>query len=178
MLFCHCHIWIFATPWITALQYSLSFILSQSLLKLMSTESVMSSNHLILCHSLLLPTSVFPSIRDFSNESVLHIRWPVYWSFSFSISPSNEYSRLISFRGMLKVKVKVKLLSHVWFFATPCIVAYQAPPSMGFSRQECWSGLLFPSPGDLPDPGIEPSFSALQADALPSEPQGRHVRGT
>ena len=64
----------------------------------MSTESVMSSNHLILCHSLLLPTSVFPSIRDFSNESVLHIRWPVYWSFSFSISPSNEYSGLISFR--------------------------------------------------------------------------------
>ena len=71
---------------------------SQSLLKLMSIESVMPSNHLILCGPLLLPPSIFPSIRVFSNESVLHIRWPKYWSFSFSISPSNEYSGLISFR--------------------------------------------------------------------------------
>ena len=70
----------------------------QSLLKLMSIESVMPSNNLIFCHSLLLLPSIFPSIRVFSNESVLHIRWPKYWSFSFSISPSNEYSRLISFR--------------------------------------------------------------------------------
>ena len=71
---------------------------SRSLLKLMSIESMMPSNHLILCHSFLLPPSIFPSIKVFSNESVLHIRWPKYWSFSFSISPSNEYSGLISFR--------------------------------------------------------------------------------
>ena len=70
---------------------------------------------------------------------------------------------------MYTLKVKVKSLSRVRLFATPWTVAYQAPPSMGFSRQECWSGLLFPSPGDLPDPGIEPRSPALQADALPSE---------
>ena len=79
-------------------QASLSFTISQSLLKLMSTELDMPSNHLILCRPLLLPPSIFPSIRVFSNESVLHIRWPKDWSFSFSISPSNEYSGLISFR--------------------------------------------------------------------------------
>ena len=72
-----------------------------------------------------------------------------------------------------EVKVKVKLLSRVRLFATPWTVAYQAPPSMGFSRQECWSGLPFPSPGDLPDPGIKPGSPALQADALPSEPPGK-----
>ena len=77
---------------------SLSITNSQSLLKLMSIQSVMPSNHLILCHPLLLLRSIFPSIRVFSNESVLHIRWPKYWSFSFNISPSNEYSGLISFR--------------------------------------------------------------------------------
>ena len=86
-----------ATPWTAAHQASLSITNSQSLLKLMSIESVMPSNHLILCHP-LLPPSIFPSIRVFSNESVLHIMWPKYWSFSFSISPSNEYSGLISFR--------------------------------------------------------------------------------
>ena len=85
-------------PWTAACQASLSITNSRSLLKLMSIESVMSSNHLILCHPLLLPPSIFPSIRVFSNESVLHIRWPEYWSFSFRISPSNEYSGLISFR--------------------------------------------------------------------------------
>ena len=87
-----------ATPWTAAHQASLSFIVSQSLLKLTSIELVMPSNHLILCRPLLLLTSIFPSIRDFSNESVLHIRWPKYWSFSFSISPSNEHTGLISFR--------------------------------------------------------------------------------
>ena len=71
------------------------------------------------------------------------------------------------------VKVKVKSLSRVWLFATPWTVSYQAPPSMGFSRQECWSGLPFPSPGDLPDPGIEPRSPTLQADALPSDPPGK-----
>ena len=106
-----------ATPWTTAHQASLSITNSWSLLKLMSTESVTTSNHLILCRPLLLPTSVFPSIRVFSNESVLHISWPKYWSFSFFISPSNEYSGLISFRmdwlDLLAVQGTLKsLLQH------------------------------------------------------------------
>ena len=89
----------FVTPWLhAACQASLSITNSRSLLKLMSTESVMPSNHLILCHPLLLPPSIFPSIRVFSNESVLRIRWPKYWSFSFSISPSKEHPGLISIR--------------------------------------------------------------------------------
>ena len=86
------------TPWTTAHQASLSITNPQSLLKLMCIEPVMPSNHLILCRPLLLLLSIFPSIRVFSSESVFHIRWPKYWSFSFSISPSNEYSGLISFR--------------------------------------------------------------------------------
>ena len=88
---------LFATAWIAARQASLSITNSRSLLKLMSIKSVMPSNHIILCHPLLLPPSIFPSIRVFSYESVLHIRWPKYWSFSFSISPSNEFSGLIFF---------------------------------------------------------------------------------
>ena len=87
-----------AISWTAACQASLSITNSQSLLKLISIESVMPSNHLILCHPLLLPPTILPSIRFFSNGSVLHIRWPKDWSFSFSISPSNEYSGLISFR--------------------------------------------------------------------------------
>ena len=86
------------TPWTAAPQASLSITNSRNLLKLMSIESVMPSNHLILCRPLLFPPSIFPSVRVFSHESVLHIRWPKYWSFSFSISPFNEYSGLISFR--------------------------------------------------------------------------------
>ena len=86
------------TPWIAARQASLSITSSRSLLKLMSIKSVMPSNYLIPCCPLLLSPSIFPSIMVFSNESVLHIRWPKYWSFSFSINPSNEYSGLISFR--------------------------------------------------------------------------------
>ena len=89
---------LFVTPWTAARQASLSITNSWSLLKLMSIESVMPSNNPILCHPLLLLPSIFPSIRAFSNKSVLHIRWPKYWSFSFSISPSNEYSGLIAFR--------------------------------------------------------------------------------
>ena len=186
----------------------------------MSIELVIPSNHVILCCPLLPLPSIFPSIRVFSSESVLHIRWSKYWSFSFSISPFNEYSTLISFRidwfdllavqrtlkslpqkGLLaqqamaaaaataakslqlcltlcdprdcsppgspipgilqartlewvaisfsnawKWKVKVKSLGHVWLFATPWTAAYQAPLSMGFSRQEYWSGLPLPSP--------------------------------
>ena len=92
------HVQLFATPWTTARQASLYITKSWSLLKLMSIESVMPSNHLLLCWPLLLLPSVFPNIRVFSSESVLHIRWPKYWSFSFSISPPNEYSGLISFR--------------------------------------------------------------------------------
>ena len=89
---------IFATPWLAACQASLSITNSRKLLKLMSIESVMPSNHLILCHSLLLLPSILPSIRVFSNKSALRIRWPKYWSFSFSISPSNEHSGLMSFK--------------------------------------------------------------------------------
>jgi len=92
------HVWLFETPWTAAHQASLSITNSRSLPKLMSIESVMPSNHLILCRLLPLPPSVFPSIRIFSNESVLLTRWPKYWSFSLSISPSNEYSELIFFR--------------------------------------------------------------------------------
>ena len=143
-------VWLFATPWTAARQASLSITNSQSLLKLMSIESVMPSNRLILCRPLPLPSLTFPSIRVFTKESVLHIRWLKYWSFSFSISPSNEYSGLISF-------------VILW------TVAHQAPLSMGFSRQEYWSGLPCPAPGDLPNPGIEalpPACPALQVDSL------------
>ena len=91
-------VWLFATLWTATCQESLSITNSQRLLKLMSNESLMPSNHLILCWSLLFLPSIFPSIRGFSNELPLPIRWPKYWSFSFSISPSNEYSELISFR--------------------------------------------------------------------------------
>ena len=105
------------TPWTAAQQASLSITNSWSLLKLVSIESVMPSNQFILCHPLLLLLSTFPSIRVFSNESVLHITWPKNWSFSFSISPSNEYSRLISFRmdwlDLLSVQGTLKrLLQH------------------------------------------------------------------
>ena len=89
---------LFETTWTAARQASLSITNYWSLLKLMSIESVMPSNHLIFCHSRLLPPSIFPSIRVFTNESALHIRWPKYWSFSFNISPSNEHSGLTSFR--------------------------------------------------------------------------------
>ena len=125
------HVRLFATPWTAACQASLSIANSQSLLKFMSLESMMRSNHLILCRPLLLQSSIFPSIRVFSAESVLCIRWPKSWSFSFSISPSNEYSGLISFRmdwldllivqGTLKSLLqhhssKASILRHSAFF--------------------------------------------------------------
>ena len=91
------HVWLFVTPWTAARQASQSFTISWTLLKLKSSQSVMPSNHLVVCHPLLPLPSIFPSIRVFSNESTLHNRWSNYWSFSFSISPSNEYSGLISF---------------------------------------------------------------------------------
>ena len=111
------HVQLFVNPWTAACQDSLSIINSQSLLKLMSIETVMPSNRLILCCPLLRLPSIFPSIRVFSNESVHHIRWPKYWSFSFSISPFNDYSALISFRmdwlDLLAVQGTLKnLLSH------------------------------------------------------------------
>ena len=194
-------------------------------------------NHLILCPPRLLLPSIFPSIRVFSNESVVRIRWPKYWSFSFSISPSNEYSGLISFRidwfdflaiqGTLKSLLQhhsskasvlrlstffIVQLSHLymttgktialfrWTFVSKVISLLTVPSrlviafhprskclnfmaevticsdfgakSMQFSRPEYWSGLPFPSPGDLPNPGIKPRSRALQADSLPVEPQG------
>ena len=125
------HVWLFVTPRTAARQAFLSITNSRSLLKLMSTESMMPTNHLILCHPLLLLPSIFPSIRVFSNESVLPIRWPKYWSFSLNISPSNEYSGLISFRidwsdllavqGILKSLIqhhrwKATILWHSTFF--------------------------------------------------------------
>ena len=108
---------LFATSWTAARQASLSFTISWSLFKFMSTESEMPSNHLILCHPLLLLPSIFPSIRVFSNELALHIRWPKYWSYSFNISPSNEHPGLISFRmdwlDLLAVQGTLKsLLRH------------------------------------------------------------------
>ena len=111
------HVQLFAIPWTAARQASLSITNSWSLLKLMFIGSVMPSNHLILCHPLLLPLSMFPSNKVFSSESVLPIRWPKYWSFSFNISPSNEYSGLISFRmdwlDLLAVQGTLKsLLQH------------------------------------------------------------------
>ena len=118
---------LLVTPWTAAHQASLSITSSQGLLKLMSIESVMPFSHLILCHPLILPLSIFPNIRVFTNESVLRIRWPKYWSFSFSISPSNEYSGLISFRmdwfellavqGTLKKLLQHHIQKHQFFCA-------------------------------------------------------------
>ena len=124
------------TPWTAARQASLSITSSQSLLKLMSIKSVMPSNHFILCCPLLLPPSIFPSIRVLSDESALHIRWPKYWSFSFSISPSSEFSGLISFRmdwlDLLAVQGTLKSLfqhphhinsSALSFFYSPTLIS-------------------------------------------------------
>ena len=117
--------WLFVTPWTAARQASLSFPISWSLLKLMSIELVVPDNHLVLCYLLLLLPSIFPSIRVFSNESVLRIRWPMYWSFSFSISPSNEYSVLISLgwtgwnsfqsKGLSRVFCNTTVQKHQFF---------------------------------------------------------------
>ena len=166
----------------------------------------MLSSHLILCRPLVLLPPIPRSIRVFSNESTLRMGWTKYWSYSFSIIPSNEHPGLISFRmdwvDLLSVQgtlesllqhhsSKASILRHSAFFlvqlshpyittgkttllfATPWTVAYQAPLSMGFSRQECWSGLQFPSPGDLPNPEIEPRSPTVRANALPSEPPGK-----
>ena len=124
------HIRLFVTPWTAAHQASLSTTNSQSLLKLMSIESVMTSNHLILCHPLLLLPSIFASIRVFSSELALRIRWPKYWSFSFGIDPSNEYSGLISFRidwfdpqskGLSRVFSNTIVRRHQFFGVLPSL---------------------------------------------------------
>ena len=144
---------LFAIPWTTAHQASLSITNSRSLPKLMSTESVMPSNHLILCRPLLLLPSTFPSIRLFSNESVLCIRWPKYWSFSYSISPSSEYSGLISFRmDLLAIQETLKgLLQHhsskasiPWcssFFLVPCHIYTWLLEKL----HDCWTDLCWQS---------------------------------
>ena len=117
------HVQLFSTPWNTARQASLYITNSQNLPKLMSIESVMPSNHLILCHPLLLLPSIFPSIRVFSNHSGLCIRWPKYWSFSYNISPSNEHSGLISFRWTSWTSLQSKGLSRV--FSNTTVQKYQ-----------------------------------------------------
>ena len=116
-------VWLFATPWTAACQASLSFTISRSLLKLMSIKSMILSNHLVLCHPLLFLPSIFPNIRVFLKESGLHIMWPKYWSFSFSISPYNEYSGLISFRidwlDILEVFSSATVQKHQFFSTQP-----------------------------------------------------------
>ena len=203
---------VFVTPWKAVCQASLSITNSRSLLKLISIELMMPSNHLVLCCPLLLLPSIFPSIRIFFNESILHIRWPKCWSFSLNICPSNEYSGLIFLRidwfDLLAVQGTLKSLlqphnskaSILWFsaffmvqlshpcmitgkndsfycmdthcqsanpisyvqlFETPYTVDCQTPLSMGFPSQKYWSGLALPSPGYLPNPGIEPASLVL-----------------
>ena len=131
LLSCFSHVRLFATLWTATLQVSLSITNSWSLLKLMSIESVMPSNHLILCHPLLLPPSISLSIRVSTKKSVLHVRWSNYWSFSFSISSSKEYSGLISFRidwfdflavqGTLKVFSSTTIRKHQFFGTHPSL---------------------------------------------------------
>ena len=122
-------VWLFVTPWTTAHQASLSITNSQSLPKLMSIESVMPSSHLILCHPLLLLPSIFPSIRVFSNESALSMKWPKYWSFSFSISPSNEHPELISFRmeWLDLLAVQGTLKSLLWHHSLKASILWHLP---------------------------------------------------
>ena len=127
-------IWLLATPWTTARQASLSITNSWSPPKLMSIESVMPSNHLILWHPPVLLPSIFPSIRVFSNESALRNRWPKYWSFSFSISPSNEHSGLISFRIIGWISLQAKWLSRV--FSNTTVQKHQFPASGSFIRSQ------------------------------------------
>ena len=139
----------------------------------------MLSNHFILCHSLLILPSIFPSIRVFSNELAVYIRWPKYWRLNFSINLSNEHSRLISFRidwfHLLAIQGTGGgggdglVAKSCPTLATPWTVACQALLSMEFSRQAYWSVLPFPSAGDLPKPGIEARSPALQADSLLTE---------
>ena len=146
------HVWLFATSWTAGWQASLSFTVSQSLLKVMSIESMMPSNHLILCHPLLLLPSIFPSIRDFSNDSALWVRWPKVWS--FSISPSNEYSGLIFslgltvlisllYKGLSRVFSSSTIQQHQLFYAQPLwsnahISSWLLEEVFGYSNENPW----------------------------------------
>ena len=141
------HVWLFMTPWTAACQASLSIINSQSLLKLMSIESVMPSNHPILCCPLLLLPSIFLSIRVFSNKSVLWLRWPKYWSFTFSISPSNEYLGMISFRmdwlDLLAVQGTLQsLLQHQFKSISSLVLSLFYSPALT-SIREYWKNHSF-----------------------------------
>ena len=150
------HVWFFATLWTAACQASLSFTISHSLLKLMSIESVMPSSHLILCCTLLLLFSIFPSIKVYPNELALHIRWPKYWGLSFSISPSNEYSGLVSFRidwfdllavqrilksllSLLQHNSKISILQCSAFFVVQLSHLYVTTTKTSFNYMDlCW----------------------------------------
>ena len=155
------------TPWTAARQASLSVTNSRSLLKLMSIRSVMSSNHLVLCHPLLLLPIAFPSMRIFSNESLLPIRWPEDWRFSFSIRPSNEYSfridwfDVLAFQGTPKSLLQQMQGTWVQFMCH------------GILQARILKWVAIPISGDLPDLGVEPMSPALQADSLLSEPPGK-----
>ena len=155
------HVQLFVTPWTAACQPSLSFTNSWSLLKLMLIESVMPFSHLILCRPLLLVPSIFPSIKVFSNESVLHIRWPNYWSFSFSISPSNEYSGQISFRmdllDLLAVQGTLKSLPTPQFKSISSLVLSFLCSPTPTSIHEYWKNHSF----DLMDVCWQSNVSAF-----------------
>ena len=141
------YVWLFVIPWTAACHASLSFIISQSLLKLMPIDSVMPSNHLILCHPLLLLPSIFPSIRVFSNELLFHTRWAKYWSFSFSINLSNEYSGLISFRidwfDLLAVQGPLKYYLAPQFKSISSSVLRLLCGSSLTSIHDCWKNYSF-----------------------------------
>ena len=151
---------LFASPWTAARQASLSITNAWSMLKLMSTESVMPSNHLILCHPFLLLPSIFPSIRVFSNESALHIRWPKFWNFSFSISPSNEHPGLICFRmdwlDLLAVQGTLKSLLQHHSSKAPILrcsaffVVQLSHPYMTIGETIALSLCTFVKPSDVP----------------------------
>ena len=165
------HVWSFATQWTAACQASFSLTLSQSLFKLMSIESVMSSSHLILCRSLLFLPSIFPRVRVFSKKLALRIRWPKYWSFSFSIIPSNEYSRFppLGLTGLISLQSKglsrVFSSTTVWHFGFQQIWRHHSRISAGFgARIFCHY------------------FSRLPQEQLPAKPvckcQGEAVHGS
>ena len=170
------------TAWTVACQASMSITSSQSLFKLMSIESVMPSNHLILCHPLLLLPPVFPSIRVFSNASVLRIRWPTYWSFSFSITPSNEYSGLMSFRmdwfDLLAVQGTLKSLQHhsskasiLWclaFFTAPLSHPYMATGEIIALTRWTFVGKVMSQADNSIFPTLHFRFSILEATRAPT----------
>ena len=164
------HVQLFVTPWTAALQASLSITNSWNLLKLMSIESVMPYNHLIFCCSLLLLPPIFPSIRVFSNESGLHISWPKYWSFSFSISPSNEYLGLISFRmdwlDLLAVQGTLKSLLQQH---SSGILMYHGLSSVQFSRS-VMSDSLRPHESQHTRPPCPSPSPGVHSHSRPSSP--------